>query len=589
MKNIKCFIILLLSCLTTTLLFAQKEVRISGNVHSDSEGPLYSVQVTERDAIDRIVAYAITDFDGNFSMVVKNTNNKLHFRAIGYKTQILEIGSCTVFNVKMVKGEDKKNLSNNNGPLIIVDDCIFEVPEGTIDYSNANLKDYENLFNDIFPEDIASIEILDAESCAIWGSRGANGVIKITTKRGAVSVPETVEHKEEKITNEANDSNNTLFFIFKPFIIVLLFFVLLFYFNVFRKSYDFKTDGICYKIKNKGQRSVSVAKNKKGRMLYGYSGNIVIPETVMREGVTYTVVGVDDDAFEKCPEITSLSIPKSITRVSGRHFRNLNAIYINDLAAWCKMNFDGCSLFGFLNDKTELYLKGIKVVDMVIPKGVTAISDSAFSYYKGLNSVVIGNDVKEIGENAFSACENLTNLTIGNSVTAIGEDAFDCCSNLAGIVVDSGNRVYDSREDCNAIIETATNTLIKGCKNTVIPNSVVCIGESAFNECKNLSNIVIPDSVTSIGDFAFYVCKNLSSIVIPDSVTTIGEFAFCGCEKLVEVAVLSSIPPIIKENTFSNYSATLYVPVGTKTAYQTAEYWNEFSKIVEVDTENLEL
>lgn len=234
-------------------------------------------------------------------------------------------------------------------------------------------------------------------------------------------------------------------------------------------------------------------------------------------------------------------------------------------------------------------LQGNEVTDLLIPKGVTSIKDHAFAGCCSLRSVTIGEDVTTIGDSAFDGCRNLANIVIPNSVTNIGVEAFDCCGRLNSIVVENGNRVYDSRKDCNAIIETATNTLIKGCKNTVIPNSIVCIGESAFNECKNLSSIVIPDSVTTIGEYAFCACENLSSVIIGNGVKEIGETAFCECEKLVEIAVLSSIPPISKEDTFSNYSATLYVPVGAKKAYQTAEYWNKFSKIVEVDTENLDL
>ena len=154
----------------------------------------------------------------------------------------------------------------------------------------------------------------------------------------------------------------------------------------------------------------------------------------------------------------------------------------------------------------------------------------------------------------------LTSVTIPNSVTTIGDDAFWHCTGLTSITVEKGNAVYDSRENCNAIIETQTNTLIRGCKNTIIPGSV-----------------------TTIGSGAFWACTGLTSVTIPNSVTTIGDIAFWGCTNLKEIYSLSETPPVIYSSTFSDYSATLYVPIGAKETYQTTDYWKEFANIVEMD------
>ena len=97
-------------------------------------------------------------------------------------------------------------------------------------------------------------------------------------------------------------------------------------------------------------------------------------------------------------------------------------------------------------------------------------------------------------------------MTIGNDVTSIGYDAFEGCSGLTSIVVQEGNTKYDSRNGCNAIIETSTNTLIAGCRNTVIPESVTSIGKNAFYGCSGLTSVTIPNSVTSIGKSAFSDC-----------------------------------------------------------------------------------
>ena len=144
----------------------------------------------------------------------------------------------------------------------------------------------------------------------------------------------------------------------------------------------------------------------------------------------------------------------------------------------------------------------------------------------------INYSVTSIGEWAFGDCSSLTSITIPNSVTSIGDDAFYGCSSLTSITVENGNSIYDSRENCNAVIETATNTLIAGCQNTIIPNSVTSIGNRAFSDCSSLTSITIPNSVTSIESSAFSYCRSLTSITIPNSVTSIGYGAFSGCDAL---------------------------------------------------------
>ena len=129
-------------------------------------------------------------------------------------------------------------------------------------------------------------------------------------------------------------------------------------------------------------------------------------------------------------------------------------------------------------------------------------------------------------------------------MTSIGEDAFSVCFGLTSITVDSGNSSYDSRNGCNAIIETTSNTLIVGCKSTVIPDSVTSIGNGAFGHCYDLTSITIPNSVTSIGNFAFGHCYDLTSITIPDSVTSIGETAFYDCYKLTSITIPDSVTSI---------------------------------------------
>ena len=169
---------------------------------------------------------------------------------------------------------------------------------------------------------------------------------------------------------------------------------------------------------------------------------------------------------------------------------------------------------------------GDKIKNVVIESGVTAIGKEAFSGCTSLVSVTIGDSVTSIGNFAFRYCTSLVGVTIPDSVTSIGAGAFKGCAGLESLTVDTNNTVYDSRNNCNAVIETGSNTLIAGCKNTVIPNDVTTVGEDAFFGCTSLTSVTIPDSVTSIGDFAFCGCTSLASVTIPDSVTSIGFEAF---------------------------------------------------------------
>lgn len=160
---------------------------------------------------------------------------------------------------------------------------------------------------------------------------------------------------------------------------------------------------------------------------------------------------------------------------------------------------------------------------------VTTVGMCAFANSIGLTSITIPSSVTSIGYAAFRGCKGLTSVTIPSSVTSIDESVFEECLSLASMTVATGNPVYDSREGCNAIIETKTNTLTIGCKGTVIPSSVTSIGKSAFRWCYGLTSITIPSSVTSIGDYAFRGCKGLTSVIIPSSVTEIGNYAFSDC------------------------------------------------------------
>ena len=201
----------------------------------------------------------------------------------------------------------------------------------------------------------------------------------------------------------------------------------------------------------------------------------------------------------------------------------------------------------------------------------------------------------------------LETIVLPNSVTSIDKSAFWGCSNLTSIIVGSGNKRYDSRDNCNAIIEKSSNTLIAGCKNSTIPNSVTSIGDGAFSECSGLTSITIPNSVTSIGTSAFSYCSGLTSVIIsdlsawcgidfssfcfstpyhlylngmeikdltiPDNITSIGNFAFYYCSGLTSVTIPNSVTSI-GEHAFSNCSGLTSVTIpNSVTSIDYAAFW----------------
>jgi hypothetical protein len=323
--------------------------------------------------------------------------------------------------------------------------------------------------------------------------------------------------------------------------------------------------------------------------------NIVIPNNVDSIG---------RGAFIGCSSLTNVTISNNITYIGSAAFGDcINLIYniYNDCNYLGNTSNPYIVFMGrkdnvldvTINDSCKILypecLEGSNITSITIPNNVISIGRNAFSNCNSLKSIEIPNNITSIDEGAFENCNNLNyntynscnylgntsnpyivfmgrqnnvldiaindsckilyseclkgsnieSITIPKSVISIGNYVLEGCNNLTKINVNRENTVY-----CNAIIETHTNTLLIGCKNTIIPNDVTSIGENAFANCKSLINIKIPKSVTSINDYAFSGCSGLKSIKIPKGVTSIGESAFEGCSSLKSIKIPRSVTSI---------------------------------------------
>ena len=329
--------------------------------------------------------------------------------------------------------------------------------------------------------------------------------------------------------------------------------------------------------------------------------SIIIPQSV---------TSIGEAAFNKCNGLTSIIIPQSVTIIGETAFSECNALTSITVESGNSF-FDSRDNCNAVITRDNVLIVGCK--NTIIPNSVTRIGNYAFAVCSGLTSITIPNSVTGIGVWAFGG-SGLTSINIPNSVAYIHDGAFAFCSNLSSITVESGNSKFDSRDNCNAIIETNTNTLIAGCKNTIIPNTVTSIGTSAFRGCEGLTSITIPNTVTSIGDFAFFACTGFTNFTIPNAVTNIGQYAFCDCLSLTSITIPNSVTSIggyaffdcirlteiysYIEEPFSpgvncwyntNKSIPLYVPVGTKAKYEATDGWKDFKTILEIGTSLAEI
>ena len=289
-----------------------------------------------------------------------------------------------------------------------------------------------------------------------------------------------------------------------------------------------------------------------------YSGIVAIPEEVTYMDRTRKVTRIGNETFWACRYLTSVTIPNSVTSIGKNAFgycdnltsitipsslksieyqafygcTKLEIVIVKDIASWCNIDLDIDALN--YNAKHLYSDESTEITNLEIPQGVTMISDYAFQYFKYLTSITIPNSVTSIGSCTFRKC-GFTSVDIPESVTKIGDFAFDGCSNL---------------------------------KSIEIPNSVIEIGEGTFSYCNNLTSVTISKNVKSIGRRAFF-----GPSVAVKTVISMIEQPFPIIGKNSESGRTFSL------DTYNN--ATLYVPLGTISAYKTTEGWKDFLFIEE--------
>lgn len=273
--------------------------------------------------------------------------------------------------------------------------------------------------------------------------------------------------------------------------------------------------------------------------------NIVnISDTIRWNGLKYKVAGIGAGTFQNCSDLTSVTIPDSVTSIGAGAFqycRGLTSIVIPaGVTSIEDVTFNGCR----------------RLTSITLPESVTSIGERAFTACSSLTNITIPDSVISIGANAFQSCSGLTSIMIPNSVTNIGSGAFASCSKLTSVAIPEGvtSIEADTFNNCSSLTSvTIPNSVTRigdqafaacsGLTHVELPSSVTSIGTSAFKSCTSLVSVEIPEGVTTIGDSTFFNCNKLTSVTIPNSVTSIGSSAFVLCSNLTSIV----IPPSVKE------------------------------------------
>ena len=289
-------------------------------------------------------------------------------------------------------------------------------------------------------------------------------------------------------------------------------------------------------------------------------------ESISSIKIPQSIISIEDEAFINCTSLKTIVIPKDVKKIGNEAFswctclesisveqgnkyydsrNNCNAIIETSSN---KLIVGSCSTIipESINTIGNHAFAGSKISAIRIPNNIKEIKDGAFCGCELLTNVVIPDSIIHICDYAFSGCKSLTSITIPKSVNKIGIGVFSYNEGLKNILVDTYNKYYDSRNNCNAIIETSSNKLIAGCISTIIPNEIKSIGEDAFRGCYSMLSITLPSGIRSIENGAFFKCHNLTSITLPDTIKVIGNFVFESCDTMKSIILPNSVEKIGK-------------------------------------------
>lgn len=352
-------------------------------------------------------------------------------------------------------------------------------------------------------------------------------------------------------------------------------------------AYDFQSGDLYYNITSHTAPYTVEVTYKKFSSTGNYTGitDVIIPESVTHNNITYSVTKIGEAAFYGCSSLISVHILNTITTIDAMAFCDCSSLAtLNIPSSVVKIGIGALENTELYNDQDHwsdgaLYIDNclIKadyyITDYyTIQEGTRLVADDAFSSCDSMTSITIPQSVKHLGAYIFEYCESLTSIVIPNSVLSIGAAVCSNCPALTSIIVEEGNAKYDSRNNCNAIIETETNTLISGCTTTLIPQSVEHIGKWAFWGCE-FESFSIPSGIKSIGEEAFGNCQNLERLTCEASV--LPEMGVDVFDQESDLLGLYYSTPICH--------ATLYVPAESVEQYKTAEQWKEFGTILPIE------
>ena len=360
--------------------------------------------------------------------------------------------------------------------------------------------------------------------------------------------------------------------------------------NISCLDYDLIVNGIYFLKRNDQEASVVSKDNKRN----SYSGDVVIPEEVSLNGDVLSVTAIADNAFQYCSNLTTVTIPNSVTSIGGWSFakRGVKSITIPNSVthigcyAYSESSLHNITLSENLTEIKNGTFCACSLNSITIPNKVTCIGDSAFFMCRNLKSIAIPNSVTRIGLMSF-CYSSLGSVNIPNSVTEIGTMAF-AASNLRSVTL----------PDSITILNEGIFSLCTDLADIVIPNSVKEIKVEAFTHCWALKKMVIPNSVERIGAMAFYWCTHLDTLVIGSGIKSIGDWAFNSpgipgpggdgfFNSIESITCFAPTPASMVADAFeSSYStAKLTVPHGSLEEYRNAAGWKRFAKIV-TDTPN---